>query len=547
MALTPHDAAKKFITKIELAPNEVYEIHDPAAVHELADLNLGGALLIFKGIEDTVAELPSTGNNVGDVRLVREDSGEYIWTDENKWELMDAHIVADHTHTVTHTTKNSTASASVLETAGSVTAGSDVVFNAGSHTPCTFEQGEDEFTFNPGSYTAPSLTETFVASTFEQGEDTFTPAELQNGFYTPGTAASFTQGTDTFDAGSASFTQGEDTFTAGNVTVDYTKQTLNCTPCEFEQGTDSFTPNVPTEIDVTKFNAGSASLTPGSHTNSVASFTQGTDTFIAGDLPSATFTHGDMPSFDISKFKAGSFNAGSCALAVEGETLKLNYVAPTHTAPSMEDGIFNPGTECSFTFDPGTECTFEQGEDIFNYTAGSHTDPVLNFTAPSLGTGFYKKGTAASFTQGIDNFEAGTCSITDGAVTVNYTKPTFVQGQDTFSYTAPSFNQGKDIFKANTPTVIDVTKFFGGSFEQGEDKLTAGSHNITFNPGSYTAPSATFKQGVDKFTACTYTAPTLTGGKATKVTLPTFSTVNNIWVGEKEETLTTSEAIEAAE
>ena len=452
MAITAHGANK--ISKVQIG-EIFYDIHDAGAVHELADLGLEGALLLFKGIVDTVAELPSTGNNVGDVRLVREDSGEYIWTDENKWELMDAHIVADHTHTVTHTTKNSTASASVLETAGSVTAGSDVVFNAGSHTPCTFEQGEDEFTFNPGSYTEPSLTETFVACTFEQGDDAFTPAELQTGFYTPGTAASFTQGTDTFNPGSASFTQGEDTFTAGNVTYNYTKQELNCTPCEFEQGTDSFKANTPTVIDTSKFNAGSASLTPGSHTNSVASFTQGTDTFTAGNLPSATF---EAPSMEDGIFNPGtecSFEAGECKLVVENETLKLSCVPPTYThgdLPSFDTSKFNAG---SFNFNAGTKSTFVQGTDTFNYTPGSHTDPVLNFTAPSLGKDFYTPGTAASFTQGVDSFEAGTCSITDGAVTVNYTKPTFVQGQDTFEYTAPSFTQGKDTFKANTPTVID--------------------------------------------------------------------------------------------
>lgn len=492
MALTPHDVAKKFITKIELAPNEVYEIHDPAAVHELGDLGLDGALLIFKGIVDTVAELPSTGNKVGDVRLVREDSGEYIWTNENKWELMDAHIVADHTHTVTYTTKNSTASASVLETAGSVTAGSDVVFNAGSHTDDSFEQGDDEFTFDPGSYEAPSLTDTYVAPSFTQGTDEFTPNVPTTIDTTKFSGGSFVQGTDTFNAGSTSFTQG----------------------------TDSFTANTPTVIDTTKFNAGSASITDGAVV------------FPVLDYDAPTFTPGKHTVIDTTKFTAPSASLSGGSAVLE------DTVDPTWEATVDENGVlsfsFGKGnhgtvkyTAPELTFDeggigtgfytPGTDATFTAGS--ASLTGGSYTKQTLNYTAPSLGTGFYKAGTAASFTPGIDEF----------------------------SYTAPTFTQGKDIFTAAKLNAGFYTPGTAASFVPGTDVFNPGSHSITFDEGSYTAPSASFKQGVDKFTAGTYTAPTLTGGKATKVTLPTFSTVNNIWVGEKEETLTTSEAIEAAE
>lgn len=543
MAITEHGT--KLISKVEIG-GVLYDIHDAGAVHSLADLGITKPILTFRGILDTVAELPATGNDTGDIYLVRENNGEYIW-DGSKWELMDSHVVADHTHTVTHVTKNGTASASKLETAGSVIAGSDVVFTPGSHTADSFEQGKDEFTFNPGSYTAPSLTDTYVAPSFTAGEDVFTPnvpTKIDTSKFSGG---SFTQGTDTFNAGSTTFEQGKDTFTPGDVTINYTKQELDFDAATFAQGEDEFTANVPTKIDVSKFNAGSASLTAGSYTKPTLSHT------------ADSFTANTPTTIDTSKFNAGSasISAGSATLTgaqdptwnatVDGETLKfsfnagnhgsVSYTAPklSYTAPSLGNGFYTKGSAASFT--AGT-CTLDGGSVSF---------PTLSYTAPSLGAGFYTAGSAASFTQGTDTFDAGSCTISDGGATANYTAPTFVQGTDKFSYTAPTFTQGKDSFTAAKLNTGFYTAGSAASFVQGTDTFNAGSHSITFNEGSYTAPSASFKQGTDKFTSGVYTAPTLTGGKATKVTLPTFAAVNNIWVGEKEETLTTSEAIEAAE
>ena len=135
-------------------------------------------------------------------------------------------------------------------------------------------------------------------------------------------------------AGSGSFTQGS--FSGGS----------------FTQGTDSFTANVPTKIDTTKFNAGSYS-----HSG-----------FNGG---SGSFTQ-------------GSFTGGS-------------LVVTSHV----------------LSFTPATH-----GADSHTHTAATYgTD---SFTAPSLGTGFYTAGTAASFTQGEDSFTPAT----HGADSHTHTAPT---------------------------------------------------------------------------------------------------------------------------
>ena len=69
----------KIISSIRLPDGNVYEVHDSSAIHDVSELGLSAAL-VFKGTKSTVANLPSTGNKVGDVWLVTEDSREYVWT-----------------------------------------------------------------------------------------------------------------------------------------------------------------------------------------------------------------------------------------------------------------------------------------------------------------------------------------------------------------------------------------------------------------------------------------------------------------------------------
>lgn len=113
-------------------------------------------------------------------------------------------------------------------------------------------------------------------------------------------------------------------------------------------------------------------------------------------------------------------------------------------------------------------------------TPGSTTDASKLVDAGAVVAGTlptYQEGafSAGSYTQGTDEFNAG--SFEAGSVKLNYTAPTYTQGEDTFA--------------ANTPTTLDVTKFKAGS--------------ATLNDGTYVAPTASFTQGEDKFTANTPT------------------------------------------
>lgn len=81
-----------------------YEVHDINAIHTLADLaNLGmntEGIFSYKGTVNTYNRLPTTGNAVGHVYHVIEDSSEYVW-DGQEWEEFGKHIVVNHTHSVT--------------------------------------------------------------------------------------------------------------------------------------------------------------------------------------------------------------------------------------------------------------------------------------------------------------------------------------------------------------------------------------------------------------------------------------------------------------
>jgi hypothetical protein len=538
-----HLDTEKLISRIQLADG-IYTIHDESAIHSLEDLRLESNLLIFKGILDNISDLPTKNNKAGDVYLVREDDGEYIW-DGSAWQLMDAHIVADHTHEVTIPTKNETVTASKVVSEGSVTLGSDVVFEEGSHTADTFTQGDDVFNFNAGEYVAPTLEHDYEAPSLTTTEDSFTANEPTKLDLSKFAAGSFEQGTDTFTKGSGSFTQGVDEFNAGSLEIDYTAPTLTHTPGTFEQGEDVFTPDVPTKLDLSKFNAGSCSISDGdvkfpTLSYTAPSYTKGTHTTIDTSkftVPSASLTDGSakLEDFENPTWEAKVEDGVLSFNFTEGKHGVVNYVKPelSFTAGGFESGFYTPGTDAQF--DAGSA----------SLTGGSYTKQTLTCVAPSFDTGFYTEGTAARFVQGTDTWTPGNASITEGAVEFDYVAPTFKQGVDTHTHTASTFVQGSDTYVAPKFNAGFYTEGTAARFTAGTVNFSAGHSNITFNEGSYKAPTATFTQGKDVFTAGTYTPCKVTGGKATVVTLPTFADVNNIWAGEKNITVSTGDAIEA--
>lgn len=195
----------------------------------------------------------------------------------------------------------------------------------------TFVQGTDKFTanvpskidvskFNAGSltqtdinYIAPVLTPAQLTQTVENGvlsfgltecsltegsvsggKVSYTAPSLGNGFYTAGSAASFTQGQDshTFNAGSASLTKaslGNGFYTAG-------------TAASFTQGTD-------------EFSAGSAEINEVAAQWTAPTFTQGHDNYVAPSKAPDTFVANKVTSVTLPTFTsvAGLWNGANAS------------------------------------------------------------------------------------------------------------------------------------------------------------------------------------------------------------------------------------------
>ena len=155
-----------------------------------------------------------------------------------------------------------------------------------------------------------------------------------------------------------------------------------------------------------------------------------------------------------------------------------------------------------------------------------------NGTAPTLGTpisiwgvksGTNSTTTASKVTVGSHSTDYGVKSAGSGSYT---------QG----SFSGGSFTQGTDSFTANTPTVIDTTKFSGGSyshtgFSGGSGSFTQGaftggslvvtSHVLSFTPATHGADSHTHtpaSYGTDSFTAASLNTGFYTAGTAASFT-----------------------------
>lgn len=175
--------------------------------------------------------------------------------------------------------------------------------------------------------TSTSSSTTGITATTTATKTTLGTADSVTGVQSSTTTASkVTVGSHSTDygvksAGSGSYTQG--TFTGGS----------------FTQGEDSFTTNVPTKINTSKFNAGSYSH---------SGFSGGSGSF------SATVT--------------------SHVLSFSHTHTAASYGTDSFTAPSLGTGFYTAGTAASFT----------QGEDEF--TPATHGADSHTHTAPTLGS-----------------------------------------------------------------------------------------------------------------------------------------------------------------
>ena len=92
------------ISQVQL--DQLYDIYDASAVHELADLGLEGYLKFKGAVADMTALNAITGAAVGDVYHVIDVDSEYIWVADNDpavtghWEEFGSKLMIDHTHNI---------------------------------------------------------------------------------------------------------------------------------------------------------------------------------------------------------------------------------------------------------------------------------------------------------------------------------------------------------------------------------------------------------------------------------------------------------------
>ena len=173
---------------------------------------------------------------------------------------------------------------------------------------------------------------------------------------------------------------------------------------------------------------------------------------------------------------------------------------------------------------PTGNITISKGTGTANYTpSGSNAKSAVTISPKTTSVysitsvGSKTNGTAASFKQGTDTFTANTPTVID---TSKFSGGSFTRG----SFSGGSFTQGTDSFTANVPTKIDTSKFSGGSFTrgsfsggsfaQGTDSFVAPV--LTFTPNSSTGnltiswSAGSFVQGSDSYTAATHDADSFT-------------------------------------
>lgn len=173
-----------------------------------------------------------------------------------------------------------------------------------------------------------------------------------------------------------------------------------------------------------------------------------------------------------------------------------DYV-PTSRKVGAVDLSANVTLSCSFSGTsksisvsgtPTGNITISKGTGTANYTpSGSNAKSAVTISPKTTSVysitsvGSKTNGTAASFKQGTDTFTANTPTVID---TSKFSGGSFTRG----SFSGGSFTQGTDSFTANVPTKIDTSKFSGGSFTRGS--FSGGS--FTQGTDSFVAPVLTF-------------------------------------------------------
>lgn len=218
-----------------------------------------------------------------------------------------------------------------------------------------------------------------------------------------------------------------------------------------------------------KDTATGSTISSGSNAPSAVTF-QGTTNgdFVTGynnDGVAPSFTEGQFDAGQLPQFTEGAFDPGQL--------------------PSFVEGQFNPGQLPSFTeggFDAGQLPSFTEGA----FSAGSLPSfSEGQFSPAEIQNGFYTAGVAATYNH--SGFNGGSLgSATKGAFTTEGVTVSVDDTQEAMIIASANTGQavteqgtftpaayGTDTFDGGRPTVVDVTKFYGGSKDP--DQFRAGT------------------------------------------------------------------------
>ena len=210
----------------------------------------------------------------------------------------------------------------------------------------------------------------------------------------------------------------------------------------------------------------------GSNGDSQVTFASGAGSdFVTGynnDAVADSFVEG---AFTPAEIQAGFVTAGSAASFSEGAFTPAQIQAGFYTegsAPSFSEGAFTPAEIQSGFVTPGSAASFSEGA----FSAGSL--PSLTPVSGENGLAF-NAGSLPS--KAADTFDGGAPTVIDttkfsgGSKAADSFNAGSVTTIDTTKFSGGS--KAADTFVANTPTVIDTTKFSGGS--KAADTFTPGS------------------------------------------------------------------------
>lgn len=261
------------------------------------------------------------------------------------------------------------------------------------------------------------------------------------------------------------------------------------------------------------FAAGAGSdFVTGYNNDAVApSFSEGA--YTPASLGEGFYTAGSAPQFAEGAYtpasiKAGFVTAGSAASFQEG----------AFTPAEIQSGFVTPGTAASYShsgFSGGslgaaTTDTFATEGVVASMGTGDDAETLI-LTAASTSDAVTAQGAFTAATYGTDTFDGGTPTVVD----------------------VTKFNGGSkvaDTFVANVPTAIDTTKFDGGS--KANDTFSAGTMaaiDVTkFNGGSKAADTFTAGSAATLATAKALTADVTGEAAAQTITVGTNDLVNAV-------------------